>query len=99
MLLVFRDLNANVGRENTGKELVMRKHGRGVRNNNGERLIELCEENNLVIGGTLFQHKEIHKWTWDSPDGQTNNQIEHIFINRRWRGSLQDVRALLDEQM
>ena len=43
VLLVLGDLNAKVGQENTGKELVMGKHGRGIRNNNGERSIELRE--------------------------------------------------------
>ena len=65
----------------------------GEMNNNGERFYELCSENNLIIGGTTFQHKDIHKYTWTSPDGKTRNQIDHIIINRRWRRSLQDVKA------
>lgn len=27
-------------------------------------IIDFCEQNDLVIGGTLFQHKTIHKLTW-----------------------------------
>jgi hypothetical protein len=38
----------------------MGKHGEGECTENGERLIDLCEENALVIGGILFQHKTIH---------------------------------------
>ena len=93
MLLILGDLNAKVGSDNTGKEHVMGKHGIGTINDNGERLADFCEENNLLIGGTLFQHKHIHKATWTSPDGTTKNQIDHVIINRRWRSSLQDVRA------
>ncbi|XP_056017205.1 relaxin receptor 1-like [Ostrea edulis] len=93
ILVVLGDLNANVGNDNIGKEATMGMHGRGERNNNGERLVELCEENSLVIEGTIFKHRDIHKQTWTSPDGHTNNQIDHIIINRRWRGSLQDVRV------
>ena len=61
-------------------------------NDNEERLIGLCEQNDLIIGGTLFPHKKIHKITWTSPDGNTKEQLDHILINRKWRGSLQDVR-------
>ena len=95
MLLILGDLNAKVGSDNTGREHVMGKHGIGTINDNGERLADFCEENNLLIGGTLFQHKHIHKTTWTSPDGTTKKtkQIDHVIINRRWRSSLQDVRA------
>ena len=62
-------------------------------NNNGERLLEICQENNLVTGGSLFQHRDIHKITWKSPDGRTVSQIDHTFINQKWKRSLQDVKA------
>jgi len=45
------------------------------------------------VGGTFFQHKNIHKLTWRSPDGTTESQVEHIIINSRWRRSLNDVRV------
>ncbi|XP_065370932.1 uncharacterized protein LOC135963085 [Calliphora vicina] len=59
---------------------------------NGELFLEICMNNNLVIGGTLFPHKKVHKVTWISPDNVTENQIDHIAISRKWRGSLLDVR-------
>ena len=46
-----------------------------------------------MIGGTLFQHKTIHKLTWRSPDGRTESQIDHILVNGKWRRSLQDVKT------
>lgn len=66
----------------------MGRHGCGDRNNNGERLADICISNNLV-----FPHKNIHKLTLKSPDGRTSNQIDHVIINGKWRRSLQDVRA------
>ncbi|XP_056009526.1 craniofacial development protein 2-like [Ostrea edulis] len=68
MMLMIGDLNAKVGADNTDCKRSMGKHGCGIRNDNGERLIDFCLNNNLVIGGTIFPHKDIHKLTWKSPD-------------------------------
>ena len=61
----------------------MGKHGCGTVNDNGERLVDICEMN-CVIGGTIFPLKEIHKKTWITPSGKDNNQIDHIIINGKW---------------
>lgn len=93
LLIIMGDLNAMVGTVNTGSERVMGKHGYGNLNENGERLVELCGMNNLVIGGTLFPHKDIHKISWNSPNRRDQSQIDHLLINGKWRRSLQDVRV------
>jgi hypothetical protein len=54
MVRILGDLDTKVGSENTGREHVMGKHGIGTINDNGEKLVEFCEENNLLIGDTLF---------------------------------------------
>ena len=46
------------------------KFGLGVRNEAGQRLIEFCQENALVIANTLFQQHKRRLYTWTSPDGQ-----------------------------
>ena len=65
VLLVIGDLNATPESVNTDRESVLGKE-RGLRStiNNGEKLVEICLENNLIIGTSLFQHKDIHKILW-----------------------------------
>ena len=47
----------------------------------------------MKISGSLFQHKNIHKGTWRSPDSWTVNQIDHVCLSQRWVSSLQDSRV------
>jgi len=94
ILLVMGDLNAKVGSNNEGYEECMGQQGMGTQNDNGTRFADLCRENGMVIGGTIFHHKAIHKLTWTSPDGKTRNQIDHLAINQKWRRSLTDVKVI-----
>jgi len=91
--IIMGDMNAKVGSDNTGREREMGTQGLGNMNENGELLADFCANNELAIGGTLFPHRRIHKATWVSPDHQTENQIDHVLVQRRWRSSLQDVKA------
>ena len=88
MKIVMGDLNAKVGSDNTSHDRAIGKDGCDSMNNNGERLLEFCMAYDLVVGGTLFPHREIHKLTWRSPNGRDKNQIDHLMINGTWRRSL-----------
>ena len=84
--------NAKVGSQETPWVTV--KFGLGVQNEAGQRLIEFCQENALVIANTLSQkHKRLYTWT--SPDGQHQNQTNHILCSQRWRSSIQSAKTRL----
>ncbi|VDP27562.1 unnamed protein product [Schistosoma mattheei] len=63
----------------------------GERNENGERFANLCAFNKLVIGGTIFPHKRIYKATWISPEHTTENEIDHICINKKFLRTMKDL--------
>ena len=66
--------------------------GLGVQNEAGQRLIEICQENTLIIANTHFQqHRE--DYTWTSSDSQYWNQIDYILCSHRWRSSIQSPKA------
>ena len=68
VLFIIRDWNAKVGSQETPG--VTGKFGLGIRNEAGQRLIEFCQENALIIANTLFQQHKRRLHTWTSPDSQ-----------------------------
>ena len=68
VLFIIGDWNAKVGSQEIHG--VTAKFGLGVQNEVGQRLIELCQENALVIKNNLFQQHKRRFYTWTSPDGQ-----------------------------
>ena len=68
VLVSIGDWNAKVGSQVTPG--VTGKFGLGMWNEAGQRLIEFCQENTLVIANTLFQQHQRRLYTWTSPDGQ-----------------------------
>ena len=68
VLFFIGDWNAKVGSQGTPG--VTGKFGLGVWKEAGQRLIEFCQENALVIANTLFQQHNRRLYTWTSPDDQ-----------------------------
>ena len=68
VLFIIGAWNAKVGSQAIPR--VKGKFGLGVQNGAGQRLIEFCQENTLVIANTLFQQHKRRLYTWTSPDGQ-----------------------------
>ena len=68
VLFTIGDWNAKVGSQETPG--VTGKFGLGVQNEAGQRLIEFCQENTLVIVNTLFQQHKRRLYTRTLPDGQ-----------------------------
>ena len=63
IIILLGNLNVKIGNVNFGLKDVMGRHGLGTRNENGDMFIDLCVNCNLVISGSLFLHKNIHKIT------------------------------------
>ena len=67
VLFILGDWNAKVGSQETPGETG--KFGLGMQNEAGQRLIEFCQENALVIANTLFQqHMDITRWSIPKSD-------------------------------
>ena len=91
VLFIIGDWNAKVGSQETPG--VTGKFGLGMQNEAGQRLIEFCHENALVIANTLSQKHKRKLYTWTSPDGQHRNQIDYILCSQRWRSSIQSAKT------
>ena len=68
VLIIIGDWNAKVGSQEIPG--VTGKFGLGVQNEEGQKLIEFCQENTLVKANTIFQQYKRRLYTWTSPDGQ-----------------------------
>ena len=88
-----QDWNVKVGSQETPG--VTSKFGLRVQNEAGQRLIEFCQENALVIANTLFQQHKRRLYTWASPDGQHPNPIDYSLCSQRRRSSRQSAKTRL----
>ena len=91
ILFIIGDWNAKVETQETPG--VTGKFGLRIWNEAGQRLIEFFQENALVIANTLFQQHKRRLYTWTSPDGQHQNQIDYILCSQRWRSSTQSAKT------
>ncbi|MGL5405228.1 MAG: endonuclease/exonuclease/phosphatase family protein, partial [Propionibacteriaceae bacterium] len=95
IVVLAGDMNARIGQLDTN-ELHL---GGGfavdsVRNDNGDRLLQLCTDHQLFLSSTSFQHKRSHRVTWKPPrSDESPLQLDYIAISHKWRTSVQDCRS------
>jgi len=93
MKILLGDFNAKVGRDIIFKPTIRQESLHQDSNDNGVRIVNFATSKNLVVKSTMFPHRNIHKYTWTSPDDKTHNQIDHVLIDRRWHSSVLDMRS------
>ncbi|KAJ4425580.1 hypothetical protein ANN_27775 [Periplaneta americana] len=93
MKILLGDFNAKVEREDIFRPTIGKESLHAISSDNGVRLVNFATSKNLIVKSTTFPHKDMHKYTWTSPDGLTHNQIDHILIDKRRHTSIVDIRT------
>jgi hypothetical protein len=93
MLMLMGDFNARVGRtEHLISSQTVGPFTTDVCNENGQRLLDLCLTNNLVISNTFYQHKAVHQTSWMHPGNKQWHTLDYTLVNKKFRSSVEDVR-------
>jgi PII-like signaling protein len=85
------DMNKRSGRKR--EDIVVGNFGEDMVNDNGERLIELCTQTLLKIWNGFFNHKNIHKYTWEQHTTNLRTIIDYIKTKQDLKLKIQKVRA------
>jgi hypothetical protein len=83
MKILLGDFNAKVHRKDIFKTTIWNESSHEISKDNGGRSVNFATYKNLRVKSTMFPHRNIHKYTWTSPDRKTHNQIDHVMVDRR----------------
>ncbi|XP_044757727.1 craniofacial development protein 2-like [Coccinella septempunctata] len=90
-IIILGDLNSRVGKNRNSQ--IVGPYGEDTRNDNGNRLITLCEQNDVKIMNGYYQHRDIHKYTWIQPTRNLKSIIDYTIVRRETKWNIQDVRV------
>lgn len=91
VMFIIGDFNAKVGE---GEESpAIGKFGLDERNDAGDRLVQCCQENWLIVANTWFKQPKRHLYTWTALDGKHRNQIDYVLCQQRWKSSVQAIKT------
>jgi hypothetical protein len=93
MKIPLEDFTSKLRREYIFKPTIGKESLHEDSNDNGVRVVNFATSKNLVVKSTMFPHRNLHEYTWTSPDEKTHNQIDHVLTDSRWHSSILDVRC------
>ena len=88
------DFNARLGNEVI--EGIVGQHGVIGRNESGERFLNMCGEQELVVGNSCIKKKDVYKYTWlRMAEGGVVDRafMDYVLLPKQKLGSLLDVRV------
>jgi exonuclease III len=80
--MLLGDFNAKIGIRDIFKPTIWNKSLHKISNDSGVSVENFATSKNLTVKSTMFPHRNIHKYTCTSPDGETHNQTDHILVDR-----------------
>jgi hypothetical protein len=89
MKILLGDFNAKVGKEDIFKLTIGNESLHEISTDNGVRLVNFATSKNIGVKSTMFPHRNIHKYTWTSPDGKTHSKIDRFNMH-----NVSDVRQI-----
>ena len=63
-------------------ELVVGKFGLGLKNERGEKLIDFCKSNKMVVTNTWSEQEKRQQYTWRNLGGKSRSQIDYILVRQ-----------------
>ncbi|CAF4215320.1 unnamed protein product, partial [Rotaria magnacalcarata] len=91
--IIMGDFNARTGQEqHQTMPKTVGPHTTDVTNENGVRLTDFCQTNNLIISNTFFKHKRAHQKSWMHPGTKIWHTLDYTLINKNFRSTIEDVR-------
>jgi hypothetical protein len=82
MDILLGDFSSKVGREDIFKLTTGNESLHEIGNGNGVIIVKFVTSKNFMVKSMMFTHRNIHKYTWTSPDEKIHNHIDHILIGR-----------------
>ncbi|CAF4901418.1 unnamed protein product [Rotaria socialis] len=81
MIVLMGDFNARISQpQHSTTSRIMGPFTVDVQNENGERLIDFCTTNNLVVSNSFFQHKSVHQTSWMHPGTMKWHLLDYTLI-------------------
>ncbi len=90
-LVIMGDWNAVVGEGQ--EQRALGKYGLGTRNERGDKLIEFCKRQDLMVANTWFQQEKRRRYTWKAPGDTARYQIDYILVKTRYRNSVKNAKT------
>lgn len=90
-IILCSDLNSREGRKTNDK--AVGQFGEYVLNNNGQNLIDICEQNQLTILNGFSKHRYVHEYTWTQLIRGLKSIMSFRISRQNIQIKIQDVRV------